>query len=429
MINTSGYAIVDVETTGLFPGGSDRIVEIAVIRLNNDGQVIDEYTSLVNPQRDVGPTHIHGITSADILSAPTFVEIVGDVIERIRGTAFVAHNASFDRRFLSFELGRLNCELPNLPYLCTMQLSKKADPRVPGRRLDVLCNYFGIPLKNAHRALTDAEATTELFKTCVECLGGWYNIDPKMLCIRPLCTEVYSWPNFKPSGICYCRSNATEKAREQLSYISKLVSKLPAGSSDDPTREEYLALLDRILEDRRVDQEEFQQMELLAIELGISKEQAITAHYGYMRNLMLVALDDGIVTASEEADLEKVRVLLGLSHKQYRALMLDARQQFKAGVRAKSFPGTPSDSISGKSVCFTGTLSCSVNGKLATRSMAQQAAIDAGMNVQKNVTKSLDILVLADPDSLSSKARKARQYGTRIIVEAVFWAMVGVKVY
>ena len=74
------FSVVDVETTGLFPGGHDRVIEIAVVRVRGDGAFVDEYCTLVNPERDVGPTHVHGIRTRDILEAPRFAEIAGDVL-------------------------------------------------------------------------------------------------------------------------------------------------------------------------------------------------------------------------------------------------------------------------------------------------------------------------------------------------------------
>ena len=65
-----GFAVVDVETTGLYPS-TDRVVEIAVVHLNADAEITAEFT-LINPRRDVGPTRLHGITAADITSAPMF---------------------------------------------------------------------------------------------------------------------------------------------------------------------------------------------------------------------------------------------------------------------------------------------------------------------------------------------------------------------
>jgi len=79
-------------------------------------------------------------------------------------------------------------------------------------------------------------------------------------------------------------------------------------------------------------------------------------------------------------------------------------------------------------VCFTGSLAGRLRGAPITRAQAEQLATAAGLVVAPRVTKGLDLLVVADPDSLSSKARMARQYGTRIMAEAVFWQAIGVAV-
>ncbi len=82
----------------------------------------------------------------------------------------------------------------------------------------------------------------------------------------------------------------------------------------------------------------------------------------------------------------------------------------------------------GKSVCFTGDSCCSVDGQTLTREDASLLAAAQGLTVLKGVTKKLDILVVADPDSQSGKARKARDYGTRIMAERAFWEHLGVTV-
>jgi exonuclease len=78
-MSSSGYAVVDVETTGLFPGRHDRVVEIGVVLADREGRQVDEWGTLVNPARDLGPQHIHGIRSSDVLCAPSFAEIAGDL--------------------------------------------------------------------------------------------------------------------------------------------------------------------------------------------------------------------------------------------------------------------------------------------------------------------------------------------------------------
>lgn len=87
-----------------------------------------------------------------------------------------------------------------------------------------------------------------------------------------------------------------------------------------------------------------------------------------------------------------------------------------------------SEDIRGKTIRFTGELQARVNGELITREIAQILARNAGLIVLNGVTKKLDILVVADPNTQSVKAKKAREYGTRILADAVFWRIIGVPV-
>ena len=74
-------AVIDVETTGLNPYGHDRVVEIAAVVIEPDGTVVREFCSLINPERDIGPTSIHGLSANDVTSAPRFSEIAGALLE------------------------------------------------------------------------------------------------------------------------------------------------------------------------------------------------------------------------------------------------------------------------------------------------------------------------------------------------------------
>lgn len=105
-VDMSGYTVVDLETTGLFPQQHDRILEIAIVTVSDAGQIEQEWSTLVNPQRDVGPTHIHGITAREVLDAPTFGEVAPQVIASLVDKTMVAHNARFDTSFLDYEFAR-----------------------------------------------------------------------------------------------------------------------------------------------------------------------------------------------------------------------------------------------------------------------------------------------------------------------------------
>ena len=117
----TGYAVVDVETTGLFPGGHDRIAEIGIVLVDPDGRVEDTWATLVDPGRDLGPQQVHGISAADVRHAPPFGAVAGHVAERLRGRTFVAHNAQFDRRFVWHAFAALGYDVPVIEptTLCT----------------------------------------------------------------------------------------------------------------------------------------------------------------------------------------------------------------------------------------------------------------------------------------------------------------------
>jgi DNA polymerase-3 subunit epsilon len=153
---------VDVETTGFSPLNGDRIVEIAVVRLTADAT--EEYVTLVNPMRDVGPIHVHGLTGDDVATAPMFGEIVGDLLDFMRGSVMVSHNIRFERDFLSTEFGAAGVFLPAIPGLCTLQLAYRYEKTIANHRLATCCAAAGVPFHASHTALGDARAEAELLR-------------------------------------------------------------------------------------------------------------------------------------------------------------------------------------------------------------------------------------------------------------------------
>jgi len=161
-------AVIDVETTGLYWNGHDRICEIAIVLLSSHGEVLDTYETLINPGRDLGPTRIHGIDAAECLAAPTFEQVAGDILELLQGVGCLAgHNVKFDSRFLVAEYNRLGVSLDHrLETMCTYRLTRLS--------LANACAQFDIELQGiAHSALVDALATTEL----VRCLANEAELD------------------------------------------------------------------------------------------------------------------------------------------------------------------------------------------------------------------------------------------------------------
>src|SRR5438105_82041 len=136
-------AFVDLETTGATPTG-DRITEIGIVRVA-DGELVDEWTTLVNPERSI-PEEIRiltGITNEMVRDKPTFAELRREVLERLDGHLFVAHNARFDYGFLKHEFRR--CALAfTADVLCSVRLSRRLYPEADGHSLDALIARHGL---------------------------------------------------------------------------------------------------------------------------------------------------------------------------------------------------------------------------------------------------------------------------------------------
>ena len=156
-------ALVDVETTGADPR-RDRVTELAVV-LIDEGVVIEEWSTLVNPGRTIPPgiQSLTGITREMVEHAPTFEDVALDVARRIDGRLLVAHNARFDYAFLRNEFRRVA-----LPYqsevLCTVRLSRALFPEHAKHNLDALIGRFALTCDGRHRALPDARLLLHLLR-------------------------------------------------------------------------------------------------------------------------------------------------------------------------------------------------------------------------------------------------------------------------
>jgi len=158
-----GFAVIDFETTGFSPQHHPRVIEIGLVHVSPDGVIEREFETVLNPDRDLGPTHAHGLRGADVKHAPTFEAIADQLIEHLRGRVLVAHNARFETTFLRAELARLgiNSPIDDADALCTMKLARSHIPGA-GSKLADCCSALGIPLEDAHEALADARATALL---------------------------------------------------------------------------------------------------------------------------------------------------------------------------------------------------------------------------------------------------------------------------
>lgn len=154
------YAVVDVETTGGSPDGGDRVTEIAAVVVR-DGVVAETFETLVNPQRPIPPwiTRLTNISWEMVKDAPTFAEVCKQLLGLLEGRVFVAHNASFDWKFVSAEVARATGRQLEGRRLCTVKLARKLLPQLRSRSLDHVTHHYGVEIAARHRAAGDAVAT------------------------------------------------------------------------------------------------------------------------------------------------------------------------------------------------------------------------------------------------------------------------------
>lgn len=161
------YTIVDVETTGLDPRRGHRVCEIAVVRVRGDGEVVEEFSSMVNPGRRI-PREVaeyHGIGDADVAGAPSFGQLAGTLLRMARNAVVVAHNLPFEEAFLDAEFARLGLPLPKVPGLCTVTAFRSQLDWPAYRLSGSVRSLSGEWPRTEHVALADARNTASALTT------------------------------------------------------------------------------------------------------------------------------------------------------------------------------------------------------------------------------------------------------------------------
>jgi DNA polymerase III epsilon subunit-like protein len=360
------YAVVDVETTGFSPWLHDRVIEIAVVRIDPDKGVLDEYCTLVNPNRDVGRTDIHGIRASDVRDAPTWNDIAGDVGTRIQDAIVAAHNLRFDVGFLISEFTRVGISPPPLPGLCTLRLARQLAPGAGSYKLAHCCMEAGVEHEDAHSAVGDARATAHLLACYLKVAQHRGITDLADLgCENELCAS-------------QDRARMGADPRQVFEAHHKYMS----------------ALVRSALVDGVVTPSERSDLELVCDLLGLHR----------------AALD----------------ALLAAGHDPRATTLARAVERLSRAASAPP-PATIAE-LRGRSVCFTGTFTARLRGQTVTREEVERMAAEAGMEVRKSVTKKLDLLVASDVESMSSKAKRASELGIQVIDETAFWKALGAAV-
>lgn len=158
------YTVLDFETTGLTPG-INEIIEIGAIKYRND-KPIDTFQTYVKPIIDeIDPyiTKLTGISEETVANSPSLKEVLPELINFIDGENIVAHNASFDMKFLLIEMNNNNIPYQKFRVIDTLPLARKKLPFLKNHKLLTLKEYLDINIKS-HNALDDCKVTGELYK-------------------------------------------------------------------------------------------------------------------------------------------------------------------------------------------------------------------------------------------------------------------------
>ena len=393
------FAVIDFETTGLMPERNDRVIEAGVVLVDSEGKVEQEWTTLVNPHRDVGSTHIHRLCAGDLLDAPEFADVADQILSFLAGRTVVAHNATFDMKFLRTELERSGYAISGNPLaLCSMKWSGRL---VGPAKLQHACEALGVELgTDAHSAMADARATAGLLAHLIRLARQdreWLE-DVES-------SRRYGWPPLQ--GRSRARVVARGERKPDLrSWLDSVLSTawIPGAPEDEAS---YLLALDRALLDRNISISEARQLVDAARNAGLSGASVARIHRSYLMSVAHEALVDGVVTDTEKTDLIAIARALGLASSDVDEALASA-----AGAQSKRKSVGLFSLSAGDRVVFTGETShpreAWVNEILASGLMSG------------GITKSTKLIVAADPDSLSGKAVKARAYGVPIVDEKAF---------
>lgn len=369
------FVVVDTETTGF--GKSDRIVEIGIVLVEGN-EIIQEWETLVNPERDISNSHIHGITSNLVSLAPLFSEIINEISFFLDGRIFVAHNIPFDSRMIEKEFSRLNKKINFGQGFCTLQAT--------GAKLDVACRQYGITNSSAHRALTDARATALILGQTIEDLDR----------LSPVQVSSYDKNQFSRT-ISRAAIDQTHAGGHQ--NLRRIIRNHKTEKLNGSLLS-YIDALSSVLGDFDLSKDEREHLTEWAHELGLSESQRQEAHSIFLNSVIDAANRDSYIS-----DLERELILKVANTLEIEVENISSSSKQNSDLKLKK----------GSRVCFTG-LALNENGVEISRDFLENSAKKNGLEPVASVTKkNCDFVVAGDKSSMSRKAKKAREYGIPVI--------------
>lgn len=178
LVLANSIVVLDFETTGLSPDQGDRAIEIGAVKLEK-GIITDRFQALMNPGRRINSfiENYTGISNRMLAVAAPCAKVMTDFADFIGDSNLLAHNASFDSRFLNAEFARLGRQVPG-EFTCSLLVSRRIYQEAPNHKLGTLIDYKNIAADGSfHRALFDAEMTAELWLIMLNDISESYGVE------------------------------------------------------------------------------------------------------------------------------------------------------------------------------------------------------------------------------------------------------------
>ncbi|MDJ0349799.1 exonuclease domain-containing protein [Cryobacterium sp. PH29-G1] len=410
-----GYAVICLKTTGLFPYQRDRVVEIAVVHLDEGGRTTARWQTVVNPGINAGDVASHGVSTAELLRAPTFEQIAPRLVDLLRGRVLVTHNAQFVTGFLMREFELIDyASGGGLEAVCTMHLARRYLPGA-GRLLIDCCAAYDIEIGPGPSALVQAVACASLLAAYVHgspSAAPW--IDALDRAERRVLLPIVA--TGAPAAEWVERDPVTARSMVPIpSFLARAAVKLPDYAGPEEHLD-YLALLDLCLVDRVLSPRESTEVRFLAEFSGIGPEERIALHRRYFEDLVHVAWLNGALSTSDCADVIAVGRMLDVDPEVVAAALTEPSAVTRPAV-------APVDAMlleQGDVVVLTGDMA-------RARSDWARELVARGLALEAAVTLRTRLLVAADPASVTGKTVKARDYGIPIVSEFGLRSLIGVR--
>jgi DNA polymerase-3 subunit epsilon len=293
-------AIFDFETTGL-NAGADRVVEISLVRIDPGKEPQLLLDTLVDPNRKMAATEIHGITEEDVKDAPKFEDVAGELLRSVYDCVPASYNIYFDIFFLQYELGRIGFrELP--PHLCLMYMRPLLSL---GNRccLEKACEDFGFKHPNAHQSAADVRSSAKLWQIYLR------EIEHRGLRLFGDLTKLKSYKFLESLALDPFMPPAAEelpraaRLKSRSTKIAPIVQLEPSGEKAVMPRidriHSYWEALKAVLADLAVSHEEIRYLEKKRNELGLSKEEVRALHARIFADLITKSVEDKILDDAE----------------------------------------------------------------------------------------------------------------------------------